>query len=277
MNWAAISTVTVLLFLCGVSLQTTWQVDGVLQQVGSRLEIAVFLEPDVPATALKSTLEQFPEVAAVNVISREQAWEDLLADLGTTDIAAATDGLGQNPLVDELKVRTKAAATVPQLAPKLAQLRGVDGVEYLDAAFRQLAQLSQGFSFASLIVVGLLTLTSISVITTTIRLIVVARVQEIEVMQLVGATNRWIYFPFLLQGMLFGVSGAVIAWGFMAITRQSMQTLLTQQPSFLQALAAGLQLSPLQLWLLPLILVGFGSGVGLMGSLLAVRRIVMRS
>lgn len=272
MNWAAISTVTVLLFLLGISLQTSWQVSGLLNNLGSRFEVAVYLKPEATGAQLQSSISQFPDVSSIEVIPKDQAWKELLADLGTTDIAGATEGLGENPLVDALKVQAKSAIAVPNLAKKIARLRGVETVQYLDEALKNLTQLNRGFSQISLGVVALLTLTAIAVITTTIRLIVVARNQEIEVMKLVGATTSWIYFPFVLQGITFGLVGAVIAWIFLVVTRQLMRTAFAQQPIFLQTLGEGLQLSPWQVVVLPLILLGFGSVVGVIGSLFAVRR-----
>ncbi|MGR3273673.1 cell division protein FtsX [Acaryochloris marina NIES-2412] len=272
MNWAAISTVTVLLFLLGISLQTSWQVSGLLNNLGSRFEVAVYLKPEATGAQLKSSISQFPDVSSIEVIPKDQAWKELLADLGTTDIAGATEGLGENPLVDALKVQAKSAIAVPTLAKKIARLRGVETVQYLDEALKNLTQLNRGFSQISLGVVALLTLTAIAVITTTIRLIVVARNQEIEVMKLVGATTSWIYFPFVLQGITFGLVGAIIAWIFIVVTRQLMRTAFAQQPTFLQTLGEGLQLTPWQVVVLPLILLGFGSVVGIIGSLFAVRR-----
>ncbi len=276
MNWAAISTVTVLLFLFGISLQTSWQVSGLLQQMGSNVQISLYLTPDAVGETLQETVRQFPGVAAVEVIPKEQAWQGLLADLGAADIAGATEGLGENPLVDELVVRARSAGSVSRLVSSLRNVPGVDAVAYLDEALQHLADLSRGLSRVSLAVVSLLTITAIAVITTTIRLIVVARHQEIEVMQLVGATHTWIYLPFLLQGLAFGIGGATLAWGFLIGTRQFAQHLLARQPNFLQTLAHGLQLQPSQALLLPIILLGFGSVVGLVGSLLAVRRFSLR-
>jgi cell division transport system permease protein len=95
-------------------------------------------------------------------------------------------------------------------------------------------------------------------------------------MQLVGATSSWIYLPFILQGIVFGLAGAAIAWGLLTGVQQSLQQLLLQQPEFVQFLANGLQLSPYQTFLLPLILLGFGGAIGTLGSLFAVRRIALR-
>jgi cell division transport system permease protein len=276
MNWAAVSTVTVLLFLLGLSLQTNWQVNGLLNQAGSQLEISVYLKPNISGSTLQQQLQQFPDVASVSLIPRDEAWKQLASELGSTDLQGATDTLGQNPLVDALKIQSKSASETPKLAQMLTNFPEVDHVSYLNEVMQNLAQLNRGLGQMGWTVIGLLTLTALAVINTTIRLIVVARHQEIEVMQLVGATTAWIYLPFLLQGVFFGLIGGGAAIGLMAGAKQFMQQLLQQQPEFLQALAQDLQLSPLQSVVLPLALLAFGSFIGLTGSFLAVRRFILK-
>lgn len=276
MNWAAVSTVTVLLFLFGVSLQASWHLEGLLNRFGSQLEVSVYLDTGVQASDLKPLVETMPEVAEVRPVPKEEAWANLVKDLGVSDINGATKQLEGNPLVDELKVKAKNSGGVPTLAQKLKQMQGVDEVQYVDEAVKRVAQLNRGLSWVSLTVISLLTLTAIAVITTTIRLIVMARRREIEVMQLVGATTSWIYLPFILQGVVFGMAGAAISWGLIAGIHRFLTNLLAQQPDFVQFLANGLQLSPFQTFLLPLVLLCFGSSVGVMGSLFAVRRIAIK-
>lgn len=276
MNWAAISTVTVLLFLFGICLQASWQMEGLLNQFGSQLEVSVYLDTGIQAEDLKPKVAQLPEVIEVRAIPKEEAWKALIQELGVSDINGATKQLGGNPLVDELKVKARSSQDMPVLARKLSQVAGVDEVQYVDEAVRRVAQLNRGLSWISLTLTSLLTLTAIAVITTTIRLIVMARRREIEVMQLVGATTLWIYLPFILQGLVFGITGAAIAWSFISSLQQFLTGLLAQQPEFVQFLINGLQLSPAKVILLPLILLGFGGSVGLLGSLFAVRRIAPR-
>lgn len=276
MNWAAISTVTVLLFLFGISLQTSWQVQGLLQNMGSQLEISAYLRPNLSGDTLQKQLEQLPDIASVQLLPRAEAWNHLLADLGATDLQGATDALGQNPLVDQLKIRAHSGEQVPKLAQMLSGFAEVEHVSYLNEVMQNLIQLNQGLGWMGWGVIGLLTLTALAVINTTIRLIVVTRHQEIEVMQLVGATTLWIYFPFLLQGLTFGLLGGGLALSFMAIARHFMAQLLSAQPIFIQSLAQSLQLSAVQGIVLPLTLIGFGSFVGFSGSFLAVRRFLIR-
>lgn len=276
MNWAAVSTVTVLLFLFGTSLQASWQLESLLNQFGNQLQISVFLKTGVDAATLMPTVAAIPNVVGVQALPKEEAWERLVADLGLSDIRGATEQLNGNPLVDELKVRANDSEDVAVLADALGQIQGVDAVEYVDEAVQRIAELNRGLSWVSLGVILVLSLTAIAVITTTIRLIVMSRRREIEVMQLVGATSVWIYLPFILQGVTFGIVGALIAWGLISGVQEFVSQLLSQQADFIQFLTNGLRLSPAQALILPLALLGLGSSVGLVGSLFAVRRFAVR-
>ncbi|MEH2357942.1 cell division protein FtsX [Nostoc sp.] len=272
MNWAAVSTVTVLLFLFGLSLQTSWQVEKLLYQFGSQLEVSVYLEPDTQIESIEPLIAKMPEVAAIKTITKEQAWTKLVKEMRISDIEGATQQLGENPLVDEMKVKARNSEVVPTLATQLAKLRGVETVQYVDEAVKRIAQLHRGLNWITLTITMILTLTAIAVTTTTIRLIVMARRQEIEIMQLVGATSVWIYLPFILQGIVFGLLGGAIAWSFISVIQQFLGKLLVNQPEFIQVITNRVQLTPAEILLLPLILLSFGAGVGLMGSLFAVRR-----
>ena len=276
MNWAAISTITVLLILFGISLQSTWQLERMLNQFGSQLEVSAYLQSGFQASDLKPVVEAFPDVVTVTPVTKETAWADLVADLGLSDIAGATDQLKGNPLVDELKVKAKDSESVPAIADQLQGLDGIDEVRYVDEAVLRLAQLNDGLKGTSLFVITILTLTATAVITTTIRLIVLARRREIEVMQLVGATRIWIYLPFILQGATFGLVGATVAWGLLLAIQQFLTELAAQQADFIQFVVEGLRLTPRQLILLPASLLGLGTLVGLIGSLLAVRKFSLR-
>ncbi|MGI8503027.1 MAG: cell division protein FtsX [Hassallia sp.] len=272
MNWAAISTVTVLLFLFGLSLQSSWQLEKLLNQFGSQLEVSVYLDAGARVEAIAPIVEKLPEVAAMQTITKEQAWSKLVKELGISDIDGATQQLGDNPLVDEIKVKARNSQVVPTLATQLAKIPQVNAVQYVDEAVQRIAQLHQGLNWITLTITIILTSTAIAVTSTTIRLIVLARRREIEIMQLVGATSAWIYLPFILQGIAFGLVGGAIAWSFISLVQQFISKLLNLQPEFIQFLTNGLQLTSAQTLLLPLILLGFGATVGLLGSLFAVRR-----
>ncbi|MDX2255074.1 MAG: ABC transporter permease [Pseudanabaenaceae cyanobacterium bins.39] len=272
MNWAAISTVAVLLFLFGASLQISWQLENVLGQLGSQLEISVYLNEGVVGESMQSRLLLVDGVAAAKLIPKEDAWEGLLKELGKTDMGKATQQLGTNPLVDEFKVRTVSSDRVPDVAKRISGIEGVNEVWYTNEVVERIGQLRSALSNVSMAIVTVFTIIAIAVITTTIRLIVLARRREIEVMQLVGATAAWIYFPFVLQGVFFGIVGAVTAYGLLMLSINLLGSAIVNQPELIQSLTLGFTTDIRVQFLLPLVLGIFGSVIGVVGSLLAVRR-----
>ncbi len=274
LNWAAVSTLTVLLFLVGISLELSWGVEATVESLGTQLEISVYLDQETPGAELQSMVEAIPHVQEVRLIPREQAWKELLQDMGITDQDALQGQLGDNPLVDALRVRGESADTLDGIANQVKQLPGVDEVHFGDDVVFQLDQLQDSLKLGSLTITGVLSLTTVAVITTTIRLIVMARRREIEVMQLVGATAIWIYLPFILQGMLFGLMGSAGAWGLILGSQQVLQDLLTR----LIALPF-LEVGRGEDWhqvMLPLVLMGMGLMMGTTSSLIAVRKSTLR-
>jgi cell division protein FtsX len=267
-----VSTLLVLLFLVGIGVELSWGVDATVQSLGGQLEISVYLEPERQGVELQPQVAQLPHVAEVKVITKDQAWRNLLLEMGIQDEAAMETQLGENPLVDALRVKADSTEALGEVAERIRQLEGVDEVYYGDRIVEQLSQLQDMLRLGSLTITGVLALTAVAVITTTIRLIVMARRREIEVMQLVGATAAWIYLPFILQGCLFGVISAVGAWGLVLGSQQLLQELLEQLIAlpFLKVMQA--DRSQLEFWLLPSMLLGMGVFLGTTSSLIAVRK-----
>ncbi len=268
MNWAAISTVTVLLFLFGLQLLVFWRLSGFLQQFGSQLEIFVYLKESSQPAIVQAAVAQIPQVQQVTVVSRDQAWQRLISQLGFSDVQSLTQQLEGNPLLDELKVQVSSAAAVLPVASQLAQLPEAEAVRYMDEAIARLTQVNQSLGWVGAGITILLTLTAIAVISTTIRLIFLARRREVEIMQLVGATRVWIYLPFMVQGMSFGLIGSAIALTMLNFCQTLLQQLLNKLPELWQL--ATLSREPT--WLLTIILITFGVCLGGFGSLTAVQR-----
>ena len=275
LNWAAVSTLMVLLFLVGSSLQLSWGLESTLESLGSQVEISAFLKPEVAATSLESDIAEMDGVEVVRSIPKDDAWQALLEAMGTADPQTTVTELGANPLVDSLRIQAKSTDFLPAIAGAIEQLAGVDEVYYGSEVVTRLGQLRDGVNVATVAITGGLTLTTVAVITTTIRLIVMARRREIEVMALVGATSTWIYMPFILQGIVFGIVGAIVAWGAILGTQQLMGDVLSHMLAMPFLQVADLN-SRATVALLPLILLGVGTFLGATGSLIAVRKTAMR-
>ncbi|MFQ3680489.1 MAG: ABC transporter permease [Pseudanabaenaceae cyanobacterium] len=270
LHGAAVGIMALLLFLVGVGLQTSWLLENVLEGMGDRLEISVYLADGTDVPQLQTRFLQVEGVERVEWIAKEVAWQRLQADLGE-DASA----LGLNPLLDELRVR--AQQPVGPVATRLAQFPGVEEVWYAKEALERLQELRRALTYLSVGVVAVCTAIALATLVTTVRLIVFARRQEIEILQLVGATPRWIYLPFVLQGSTFGLVGGVLAWGTLALLSGALQPILAVQPELVRSLTGGGLLDWRTRWLLPVVLLTFGALVGILGSLLAVGQFARRS
>ena len=269
MNGAAISTVTVLLLLFGLGLQGSWQLSEFFNRYGNQLEISAYLNTGITAKEVQPLVSALPNVTTIKSVTKEEAWTKLGQELGIQDPKAAQGQLGGNPLVDELRVQADRANAVPKLAEALKAVPGIESVQYLGEAVAQITDLNENLRAASLGVIGFLTVSAIAVITTTLRLVIAARRQEVEVMRLVGATRGTIYLPFLFQGITFGLVGAVLAWGLIQALLATLGRVAARQADLLQGLLID---TGKGLWL-PLILLGLGGAIGLVGSLLAVQNL----
>ena len=189
-----------------------------LQEIGAQAKVIVFLDDHLqPAEreAIADELQRFPAAQRIQYVSKELARDDFIAWFHEGE--QILEGLQQNPLpasyMLQLPPHAHDETAVQNLVQRLTRLPGVDEVEY-GASWRQRFQTAvrivTGVSLASGV---LLSLGIVFIIANTIRLTVYVRLHEIEIMQLVGATERCIKGPFLLLGMGQGCLGALMALG----------------------------------------------------------------
>jgi cell division transport system permease protein len=274
MNGAAVSTIALLLSLFGLGLLASWQMDYLLVDLGNQLEISVYLQEQANPAEMQATLAGLAGVVHTTFIPKEQAWQALLQDMGESDIDQVTALLGANPLADEIRLRVAPNAQVQAIANHIKTLAGVEAVWYTSAIAEGIRQLRLVVSLASSAVVGICIFIAVAVIHTTLRLIILFRKTEIEVLQLVGATPQWIILPFLLQGTVYGTLGSAIAYILLIVALRSLALGMDSQPELLRTLLGTLWQDGRCYTLLPVLLLCFGNGIGLGSSWLAVRRLI---
>lgn len=207
------------LFVFGIFILAAYNVELTLQQVEERVEVVAYLADDLDAdqlAALQAEVRAFPEVADVRFVSKFEAMRNAVREL--TEFREVFSDLEVNPLPASLEVRLRpefrgpdAVARVAEqldLYPFVEDVRyGRDWVEKLDR-LRRIAGavasiLGTAFALVAVIIIG-----------TTIRIAVFSRRDEIQIMQLVGASDALIRRPFLLEGLLTGLAGGLLALGF---------------------------------------------------------------
>lgn len=181
-------------------------------------QISLFLSLDATrqtAGEMERKLRDHPQIKDFRFVGRDEAWAELRQKAGLEDIAS---GLEKNPLPDAYVIHSRSndPAAVEQLQHELSQWPKVEHAQ-LDAAWvKRLYSLMQIGQQAVLILATLLGVALLAVIGNTIRLQILTQREEIEVSQLIGATDAFVRRPFLYAGALHGIGGGIAAWLLLA-------------------------------------------------------------
>lgn len=215
-NWmsvASIGTVAVSLFIFGMFLMLVMNMNKMAESLESQVQINVYLEDSVEredARDIGRELEDMQGVEKVTFISREDAMERFKERLG--DQSTLLDALEDtNPLPDAFEVTLARPELVKTAAESIEKLDGVESAKYGQDVMEHLFEITRLiriFGFSLMLVLALATL---FIISNTIRLTVFARRKEIAIMKYVGATDWFIRWPFVLEGMVLGLFGSLLA------------------------------------------------------------------
>jgi cell division transport system permease protein len=216
MSLASTFTVGLMLLLFAFFLATDRGLQAAVGVLESKVELALFLEDDARVSdvlALRARIEADPAVSRVDYITKEQAMARLV------DIAARRPDIqivdtSSNPLQNSLEIKLAHAQDAPRVTAALREEVGkgvvsdvVDNPQVVD----KLLTITRVLSIGGLAVLAMMLVVALFVIVNTIRIAVHARRDEIEIMKLVGATDWFVRWPFILEGMLVGALGAVAA------------------------------------------------------------------
>ncbi|GIM45360.1 cell division protein FtsX [Collibacillus ludicampi] len=219
MTFASVSAVTVTLLILGVFLVMALNLQSFVKDVENQVEMNVMIKDGTQRSqidTLEKQIQAMPGVKSVRFVSKEEGLTNLKQRL--KEDGSALNGLEmQNPLPDKIVVQTVDPKQTPVLAEKIWTLPNVDKVDYAKQTVEKLFQVTKvvrnvGVAF----IIGLM-FTAMFLISNTIKITIFARRREIEIMKLVGATNWFIRWPFLVEGVLMGVIGAIIPIVLIAI------------------------------------------------------------
>ena len=216
MSLASTFTVGLMLLLFAFFLATDRGLQAAVGVLESKVELALFLEDDARVSDvldLRARIEADPAVSRVDYITKEQAMARLV-DIASKRPDIQIVDTSTNPLQASLEVKLAHAQDAPRVTAALREEIGkgvvgdvVDNPQVVD----KLLTITRVLSFGGLAVLAMMLVVALFVIVNTIRIAVHARRDEIEIMKLVGATDWFVRWPFILEGMLVGALGAVAA------------------------------------------------------------------
>lgn len=269
MSAASIATVTVSLIILGAFVLVVANTNYIASQMESDVEIAAYLETDIPdeeTENIRDFISEMAGVAGVDLITKEEGLKQLSEQFGEEHDLVTAMG-GENPLPHYLIVKAIDPGMVPVVAKKLETLDYVESVDYGQGVVERLFSLTNWIRVGGLLTIVLLAAATVLLIAITIRITIFARKKEIEIMQCVGATKWFIRCPFFLEGMFLGFTGALFACLVLYFSYVFMIEKINTTLSFLPVVT---DLSLLVNILLIVLLAG--PFVGALGSILSLRR-----
>ncbi|MBR5908918.1 MAG: permease-like cell division protein FtsX, partial [Schwartzia sp.] len=213
MSFASIGTVAVSLFVFGMFLILVMNMNRMVASLESQVEISVYVKDEVSDSgihALEERITQMQGVESVKYVDRETAMVRFRERLG--DQQFLLDSLGEsNPLPNSFEVRVIRPDMVRTAAEAIAEMPGVETAKYGQDVVEHLFDITRLVRLFGLALMFVLALATLFIISNTIRLTVFARRKEVAIMKYVGATDWFIRWPFLLEGIVLGCLGGIVA------------------------------------------------------------------
>lgn len=279
MSFASISSIIISLFILGVFLLLSLNINALTGQVESTVQIKVYLEPNTTVEQrehLHTQIGNMPEVSKVDIITKEEGMKQFREDLGEDGkdlLSGYTEDT--NPLPDTLVVDVIDPKTIPAVAKKIEALKDtttdkvIAKVKYGEGTVEKMFKVTNSIRNGGFILVAGLAITSMFLISNTIKVTIFARRREISIMKLVGATNHFIRWPFFIEGAIIGLLGSTVTIGLL-FTGYDRLVKLTQVELGLMLI----KLVPLQqiLWSVGGVILGLGVMIGVWGSTVSIRK-----
>ena len=213
MSFASIGTVAVSLFVLGVFLILVMNMNRMASMLESQVQISVYLEEDVSRQQridIQSNIEKMQGIDTVKFVDKDEAKERLSERQG--DQKYLLEALGdKNPLPDAFELTVVQPDMVETAAKAIERMDGVESAKYGQDVVEHLFDITRLMRIFGLVLMVLLAGATVFIISNTIRLTVFARRKEIAIMKYVGATDWFIRWPFLMEGIVLGCIGGILS------------------------------------------------------------------
>jgi cell division transport system permease protein len=273
-SFAALATVLVTLLVLGVFIPIVQATNGAANSVRSRVEVDVYMKTSATAgddSRVRQELLNVPHVKSVQFVSKAAAY----AQQAKID-PAAYKLLGTNPLPDTFHVTPDNPSNVLAVHNSLSPPTAGGGVGTIDQSIqsvsnkrsdtKKILEVTNLVTITAAALTVLLTIASVLLIANTIRLSLYARRREVEVMKLVGATDWFIRWPFVIEGIVVGAAGALLAIAVLGVTKIALLDPLANNWTLIAAPRT------ISFTALLIVLMGAGVLVSALGSGLSLRR-----
>ena len=270
MSLASVTVLMACLIIMGAGIMIYFNINNVVDKVQSQNVVMVYVADDASedeTTQIGTSLKGISNVESCEFVPKEVAFQEQIQSMAGD--AALFEGFDEIPLPDAYKVTVKDLSQFENTVSQIKQINKVDSVRENSDLASKLLSLRHAVSIVSVGLVVMLFLVALFIISNTIRITMFSRKLEISIMKAVGATNWFIRWPFMIEGMILGtISGIVslgVLWGLYAVAEKV----------FAQTLSLiGFSLVPFSgyWWQILLVFVAIGLFTGGFGSLVSMAK-----
>jgi Cell division protein len=276
-SFASMATMAACIFVFGLFFALVMNLRHIVEKVEEGVAITVFFDEELPQSrmdAIGTELEGRPEVASINFVTAEEAWEKFQDDyFGEAESAVAEGFQDDNPLVgsDHYEVFVESPELQAELVDYVENLEGVRRVNKSDIVARTLTSINRLVTYVSIAIIAILLGITIFLISNTITTGITIRREEIAIMKYIGAKDGFVRAPFVIEGLIIGFIGAIIPLSALYFLYNTAIEYILERFMLLRNIIDFLPVHQVYELLLPVGLT-MGIGIGFLGSAITVRK-----
>lgn len=213
MSFAALSVITACLLLMGSFTLVVVNIENMLKDIEDKNEIIAYVKLDYTydqATALEGKIREIDDISELEFITKERALQDFKEK--KKELKDLLDYIDEdNPLRYRYRLKIHDIRDTETVARKLGRIEGIDKVGARSDITDRIIRVRDVVTAICVVLIAILFLVSIFIISNTVNLTIFNRREEIAIMKMVGATDGFVRFPFIIEGLILGIGGAVLS------------------------------------------------------------------
>ncbi len=275
---ASVATIAACVFMVGILLAVMMNINFVLKEAQDSVSITVFFDEDLNENEIKEIgkrIEGWDEVSHIEFTSAEDAWATFKESYFKDNPELAEGFAGDNPLANSASYAVYFNEIEDQstIADRLSSLTGVRKVNQSEVTANALSDVGKIVGIISLVIGVVLFLVSVFLISNTITTGITMRSEEIKIMKYVGATDFFVKSPFVFEGVIIGLIGAIIPLIILFFVYRSALTYIMSQFNTITDAFSLMPASQIFALLIPVALI-LGAGIGIIGSSIATNKYI---
>jgi len=276
---ASITTMTACILLFGMFFSVLMNVNFMIRTLEEEVGVTVLFDEGLEQEKIDEIGEKIramEHVTDVTYTSAEEAWENFQQEYfeGNEEYAKSFSENGENPLANSASytVRVDEIENQTSIVTRIKRLEGVRQVNQSAGATKTLVSFNSLFTYVAVAIIALLLVVSIFLIANTVNVGISVRRHEIAIMKLIGATDSFVRAPFIVEGLLLGLIGSLIPLGILFVAYDRILGWLLNRFGVLNTISGSLPSVMEVFHVLAPVGVALGLGIGLIGSIITVRR-----